>query len=374
MTHGESVADWQARGTRPPEERGRTTFVSLTPPEPRRVALGRAEWVVLLVGALVWLSFCLWVTPRVSREFPDHLLMDVQANLEQNNLPVDRLLMEGREVVLFGEVAGEAVYAQVATVASAVPGVRSVRRGTTSSGFLSLRWTTDSLTAEGVVPVDAHAALQAQLPRLAGSRATSQALRRVPALGPNAWQEELAGLESLPVEVPSGVLRFEGNLVSIEGTLAGSSSSDAAAAMIERAFPRARVVNRLRSNGMESRWQSSIDEALAGDRIVFVGSDRELHPITREALQRVADVLLAQPGAQLDIVAHMDWSGDPDADRRRSLVRARSVRDELARQGVSGHRLRTVGVGSSSPLIDGNSTEDRLSNRRIELRARGTDG
>jgi outer membrane protein OmpA-like peptidoglycan-associated protein len=109
-----------------------------------------------------------------------------------------------------------------------------------------------------------------------------------------------------------------------------------------------------------------------GRAFVFDGLDFDdatirVRPETETVVTNLTSLLRAFPAVTLRIEGHTDPSGDPVADRNRSLARAEALKDLLVKAGVPGSRLTTVGLGSEKPVVSNDTTEGRAKNRRIEL-------
>lgn len=71
----------------------------------------------------------------------------------------------------------------------------------------------------------------------------------------------------------------------------------------------------------------------------------------------------------VDVLAHSDMTGSPQANQLLSERRAEAVAAYLARHGVSKARIASRGLGESAPLYNPETNEtQRAANRRIEIR------
>lgn len=95
------------------------------------------------------------------------------------------------------------------------------------------------------------------------------------------------------------------------------------------------------------------------------GKTMSLESIT--TLEDIGIVLNAFKSAKVKIVAHTENTGDPAANKAKSLEQATAVKDALVRSGVSADRITAEGAGGDRPIASGDTSGDRAKNRRIEL-------
>lgn len=75
------------------------------------------------------------------------------------------------------------------------------------------------------------------------------------------------------------------------------------------------------------------------------------------------------PKLRLSIEGHTDNVGSVDANKKLSLQRAVSVKNELVKNGVQKDRLETIGWGSEKPIAPNDTEKGRLKNRRVSIKA-----
>ncbi len=102
--------------------------------------------------------------------------------------------------------------------------------------------------------------------------------------------------------------------------------------------------------------------------VLFASGQTELLQTARSRLDQVAAALIAQGEAkQIVVEGHTDSYGTDASNQPLSLGRASVVRDYLVSRGVKAARIGAVGLGSSRPLVDNSSGENRANNRRVEI-------
>ncbi len=94
-------------------------------------------------------------------------------------------------------------------------------------------------------------------------------------------------------------------------------------------------------------------------------------PEFKPTLNRVAQVLMNDPGMTILIVGHTDSVGSEDYNYRLSERRASAVAAYLIQQGVPSSQLRTEGRGESEPRASNGTPEGRAQNRRVEIYLQG---
>jgi len=87
----------------------------------------------------------------------------------------------------------------------------------------------------------------------------------------------------------------------------------------------------------------------------------------REKLAKVAGILLAYPGLNIEVGGYTDNVGGDVMNPTLSENRAGSVRDYLVQQGVTTGSVSAKGFGNTLPVASNDSSSGRQQNRRVEL-------
>jgi len=103
------------------------------------------------------------------------------------------------------------------------------------------------------------------------------------------------------------------------------------------------------------------------DRLNFETDSAVISADSRDQLTNIAVILKAYPAAHVKIGGYTDNSGNSDANKQLSQVRAESVRDELQKLGVDSSRIEAEGYGDQHPVADNNTAAGRAKNRRVAI-------
>ncbi len=102
--------------------------------------------------------------------------------------------------------------------------------------------------------------------------------------------------------------------------------------------------------------------------VLFASGKAALLEGARTRLDSVADALVAQSADKtMSVEGHTDSQGSDATNQPLSMNRASTVRSYLVTRGVEPGRISAVGLGSSHPLLDNRSAENRANNRRVEI-------
>jgi outer membrane protein OmpA-like peptidoglycan-associated protein len=101
--------------------------------------------------------------------------------------------------------------------------------------------------------------------------------------------------------------------------------------------------------------------------VLFDTGKYSLKPGAREKLAKVAGILLAYPGLNIEVDGFTDSVGSDASNQRLSENRATSVRDYLVNQGVSTGSITSKGLGNSQAVATNDNAAGRQMNRRVEL-------
>jgi outer membrane protein OmpA-like peptidoglycan-associated protein len=105
--------------------------------------------------------------------------------------------------------------------------------------------------------------------------------------------------------------------------------------------------------------------------VLFDTGRYSLKPGAREKLAKVAGILLAYPGLNIEVGGYTDNVGGDAMNQTLSENRAGSVRDYLVNQGVATNSVSAKGFGNSLPVATNDNSTGRQQNRRVELLVSG---
>jgi outer membrane protein OmpA-like peptidoglycan-associated protein len=105
--------------------------------------------------------------------------------------------------------------------------------------------------------------------------------------------------------------------------------------------------------------------------VLFDTGRYSLKPGAREKLAKVAGILLAYPGLNIEVGGYTDNVGGDAMNQTLSENRAGSVRDYLVQEGVATAAVSAKGFGNSLPVASNDDSAGRQQNRRVELLVSG---
>ena len=100
----------------------------------------------------------------------------------------------------------------------------------------------------------------------------------------------------------------------------------------------------------------------------FVSAEDALNPKYKSNLSQAAFLIRRNPAWTLEVAGHTD---DIDSEQNNELLglqRAQRVIDYLLTQGIDLARMSLMTQGELTPLAANDRTENRLVNRRVEIR------
>ena len=105
--------------------------------------------------------------------------------------------------------------------------------------------------------------------------------------------------------------------------------------------------------------------------VLFDTGRYSLKPGAREKLAKVAGILLAYPGLNIEVGGYTDNVGSDGMNQTLSENRAGSVRDYLVHEGVLTNSVSARGFGNTLPVASNDNSAGRQQNRRVELLVSG---
>ena len=101
--------------------------------------------------------------------------------------------------------------------------------------------------------------------------------------------------------------------------------------------------------------------------VLFEIGKYTLREYAREALAKISGIVISHPGLNLQVEGYTDITGSSAFNQKLSEQRANTVRDYLAKQGIDGQTMTSVGYGPQYPVASNDTVAGRKLNRRVEL-------
>lgn len=101
--------------------------------------------------------------------------------------------------------------------------------------------------------------------------------------------------------------------------------------------------------------------------ILFENNSYVLSRSSYDELEKVVQLLEANPELHIELSAHTDDVGSDEYNDRLSSRRGEATLNYLVSRGISRSRLTSVGYGKRRPLVPNDSDKNRAINRRVEF-------
>ena len=116
------------------------------------------------------------------------------------------------------------------------------------------------------------------------------------------------------------------------------------------------------------RETDPIESKIAFSSLEFENGKADILPAMHADLDKLANFLIDHPDFSLNISGHTDSQGSEDSNLRLSQARADAIKAYLMYQfKIDPDRITATGYGSSIPLVEERSDNDRKLNRRVEF-------
>ncbi len=109
---------------------------------------------------------------------------------------------------------------------------------------------------------------------------------------------------------------------------------------------------------------------LSNDKVTFPVNKAEISDEAKQIVdEAIAPLKAANKGVYFEIEGHTDSTGPEAYNQRLGEERAMAVRDYLAKtHGIALARLNVISYGSSKPVVDNKTKENRAQNRRVVIK------
>ena len=101
--------------------------------------------------------------------------------------------------------------------------------------------------------------------------------------------------------------------------------------------------------------------------VLFDSGQYSLKSGAREKLAKVAGILIAYPGLNIEVGGYTDNVGGDAMNQTLSENRADAVRGYLVEEGVTTNSVSAKGFGNTLPVASNDNAAGRQENRRVEL-------
>lgn len=112
---------------------------------------------------------------------------------------------------------------------------------------------------------------------------------------------------------------------------------------------------------------AALPKEIIRDEITFDANSTDISSQFYPVIDKVADILLANPGLTVKLEGHTDSAGSEIYNLDLSIRRAAAVRNELMNKGILSSRIKIICFGHSNPAASNDVESGRMKNRRVEI-------
>jgi outer membrane protein OmpA-like peptidoglycan-associated protein len=117
-----------------------------------------------------------------------------------------------------------------------------------------------------------------------------------------------------------------------------------------------------------------IESRMAFKSLEFENGKADILPTMHDDLNKIANFLIDHPALSISISGHTDSQGNEMSNLKLSQARADAIKAYLIYEyKISTKRIEAHGYGSSKPIVEEKTDEDRGLNRRVEFEIRKTE-
>ncbi|CAB4882729.1 unannotated protein [freshwater metagenome] len=175
-------------------------------------------------------------------------------------------------------------------------------------------------------------------------------------------------VSSMPANLMSGELTFDGTTLRLTGTYPDEASrdnltrlgADAGATLALQPRPTATPADAL-------VLQRDLNAYVTANPIQFDSNQATLAPEASVVLDHIAEMAKQFAGTTIEVQGHTDNTGDPVRNLWLSTTRADAVVAALIARGVPAGQLVGSGYGVTRPKVPNTSRANRAINRRVEF-------
>ena len=110
------------------------------------------------------------------------------------------------------------------------------------------------------------------------------------------------------------------------------------------------------------------NDILILENLFFDHDKTTIKNASTQSMEDLYQALLNNPDMRILIIGHTDNVGSDAYNQKLSDGRAKSVRNEMIRRGISPDRMEWIGMGESQPITTNDTAEGRATNRRVEIK------
>lgn len=310
-------------------------------PEDRRKR--RRIWITGLSALLAVAAACVWTTAgRIPREIAARAMPALRI---AGIAPPVAVAVDGRSLVLSGELTDPYTRARALAVAGAVRGVRGI---IDRIGLVEAQPVERSNPVTIGAPQLAPAAIPAESPGTASSpdsRGTSDSAANPP---PGSTPSGMApSAVAVATDTPQPTDDAGTPPLPAPSTATSPAPAGTIPAPAEALLPAA--------------------PALDFPVLLFGFDSTQVTPESESLLKEAIALLKKHPGLRVALAGHTDSSGARSYNQRLSERRAASIAKRMIAAGVDAAQLQTRGHGEMQPRADNHSRQGRLLNRRVEM-------